>query len=537
MSIDDRVFMTAHRHSGHPLRLPKGVRFAVSVLLPALAVLAIAALVTVGGHRAGAPAPEPAARGSAPAVNAQVTLAPGAPVAIPRSFLGISTEYWTIPGWAQAPRVLHRVFAMLSSDGPIRLRIGGDSADRIRWAPVRELPEWAYELGGSWLRHTGQIVRSTHASLILDFNTVTATPTLAAHWAQAALRALPPHSVTAFEVGNEPDLYRRRAWQRVTKGSHLPPFPPRMTAALYAREYVRYARALSAAAPGVPLLAPALGIPQASYPWVSTLLHSPHPGLRGITIHRYPYGACARPGTASYPTVPKILSEHAVDSLGQIAHTVERISDPAGLPLWMTEFNSVTCGGVRGVSNTFATALWGPDALFELARSGIESASVHVRDNARPTSSPQPPAINMAFTLTRRGLTAYPLLYGMVMFARALGPGAQIVPVHLAAPRSLNLKAWVVRLSGHTMHILLINKGPRNAEVRLRLPVNGIPTAQRLSAPRVTATGQVTLGGQHLTRRGTWTGRRRSVTLIPTRSGPVLSVPPHSAALVTARVR
>jgi hypothetical protein len=34
----------------------------------------------------------------------------------------------------------------------------------------------------------------------------------------------------------------------------------------------------------------------------------------------------------------------------------------AGFPFRLTEQNSVTCGGLAGVSNTFATALWAPAA-------------------------------------------------------------------------------------------------------------------------------------------------------------------------------
>ena len=126
-----------------------------------------------------------------------------------------------------------------------------------------------------------------------------------------------------------------------------------------------------------------------------------------------------------------MLSENATVSMGRTALTVEHISDRAGLPLWLTEINSVTCGGTKGVSDTFATALWAPDALFELVRAGVESASAHVRADA----------INMAFSLTRKGLVAYPLFYGMVLFARMLGPGAQLIPLHLAAPAALHLKA------------------------------------------------------------------------------------------------
>ena len=38
----------------------------------------------------------------------------------------------------------------------------------------------------------------------------------------------------------------------------------------------------------------------------------------------------------------------------------------AGLRFRLDEVNSVTCGGTRGVSDTFATALWAPDALLSL---------------------------------------------------------------------------------------------------------------------------------------------------------------------------
>ena len=75
----------------------------------------------------------------------------------------------------------------------------------------------------------------------------------------------------------------------------------------------------------------------------------------------------------------------------------------AGLPFRLTEVNSVTCGGVPGVSDTFATALWAPDTLFELLRAGVDGVNVHVRTDA----------INAAFAFKRSGLVARPLLYGL----------------------------------------------------------------------------------------------------------------------------
>ena len=501
-----------------------------AIISVSLSVVSIVAVVTVLvlGTRSPSPTPPPSPPGTgltAP-VEARLTLGAGSPVTVPSSFLGISTEYWTIPVWARQIGLLRRVFALLSQDGPIRLRIGGDSADHALWAPTAELPEWVFELTPSWLRQTSQIVGETHAKLILDLNLVTATPALAARWAKTAVAMLPHGSITAFEIGNEPDSYVRSFWRQITAGG-VPPLPRRITATSYARSFASYATALAKAAPGVPLLAPALANPQKHAGWVTKLLAAPHPGLAGITVHRYPYDACAKRGSATFPTIARVLSENATAGMGSSALTVEHISDRAGLPLWLTEINSVTCGGRKGVSNTFATALWAPDALFELVRAGVESASVHVRADT----------VNMAFSLTPKGLVAYPLFYGMAVFTRMLGPGAQLIPLHLAAPAAFHLKAWGVRLRSGVVHVLLIDKGARSLRVRLKLPFTGTATIQRLTAPNVASPNHVTFGNQHLSRAGTWTGTPRIETVTPTANGYVVTVSRYSTALITAQLR
>ncbi len=493
-----------------------------------LAVAVTAAVIALAlrdiQHQATPPPGGRAPATASAAIPAQLSLPPsGAAVRVPGAFLGISTEYWTIPVWARHVALLTRVLGELRADAPVRLRIGGDSADHAFWAPRRELPEWAFELTPSWLTQVGRIVRPSHLGVILDLNLVTSTPQQAAHWARTAEARLPAGTIRAFEVGNEPDIYSRGSWRQLTVGSGAPPLPARITASSYARAYAQYARALAAAAPGVPLLAPALAEPQKNLSWVAALLHAPHPGLQGITAHRYPYSACThRPSSPTYPTIPHVLSENASAGMAQTALSVEHISDRARLPLWLTEINSVTCGGTRGVSNTFATALWAPDALLELVRAGVESASVHVRADA----------INMAFSLTNRGLVAHPLLYGMILFARTVGPGAQLIPSRLVVPSSAHLKAWVVRLPGGRLHVLLINKGSRAGAVRLNLPVTGTGTVERLRAPSLRATSGVTLGGQQLGGDAQWHGPRTAET-IGAAAGSTVTVPGYSAALVT----
>lgn len=459
---------------------------------------------------------------------ARVTITAGAALMpVPRSFLGLSTEYWTVPVWTRHMLLARRVLSLLAVNGPIVLRIGGDSADHTFWAPSQELPEWAFELTPSWLRTVRALVARSGIHLILDLNLVTATPGDAAVWARAAEAALPGESIVGFEIGNEPDIYSHSSWLSATSGgAGSRTLPRRISAENYAAVFGVYARALQRVDPGVPLLGPALAEPSSHLRFVSTLLRGPHPGLRAITVHRYPYSQCAAPGARTFPTIARVLSEHATAGMAQTIRPAVALARRAGVPLRLTEMNSVTCGGRSGVSDTFATALWAPDALFEMLGAGAASASIHVRADA----------INEAFSLSARGLIAHPLLYGMVLFARTLGSNPQLVSLTLRTGSDLHLKAWAVRVRGGALNVLLIDKGARNAHVTLALPAQGPATVQRLLAPSVRARSGVTLGGQQLGADARWTGRRQTETITAGRRGYSLTVPGMSAALVTVRL-
>ena len=198
-----------------------------------------------------------------------------------------------------------------------------------------------------------------------------------------------------------------------------------------------------------------------------------------------------------------------------------RVAHRAGLQFRLTEMNSVTCGGRRGVSDTFATALWAPDALFELIRGGVDAVNVHIR----------PRTINPAFTLGAQGLDARPLLYGLMMYTRTLGPDAKLMPLRVQVRPAANLKAWAVRVRGNGLHVLLVDKGNQALTTSLHLPTSGSATVQRLSAPSVGAKHGVTLAGQWLGVDGTWQGRRVVERVRAGAGGSYrITVPAHSAS-------
>jgi hypothetical protein len=452
--------------------------------------------------------------------------ATGRPIA--RSFLGLSTEYWSLPGYESHMRVFGRVLSLLAvrGDGPLVIRVGGNSADHTFWvSQVRSMPRWVFQLTPDWLRAARRLlVARADVRLILDLNLVTDRPGVAMEWARAAEAALPPRSVIGFEIGNEPDIYSRWFWlhRMAATGSDAGSIPRDLTPAAYSHDFTAYARLLHKVAPGTPLLGPAVANPSRHLSWISAVVARERHELGTVSAHRYPYSACVSPASGSYPTVARLLSEKASAGAARSLAPAIAVAHRAGLPFRLTELNSVTCGGLAGVSNTFATALWAPDALFELIRAGVSGVNVHVRTDA----------VNAAFAMTGDGLAARPLLYGLIAFRRMLGPGATMLPVRLSAKPSAHVKVWAVR-DGARIEVLAIDKGADPATVQLRLPANSPATVARLTAPSAVATSHVTLGGQWLGRDGRWRGRRSQESIAASGGGYRFTLGRYSAALLS----
>ena len=491
-----------------------------------------------GAEFASAQVTTPAGRhGAARAAVAQavLTISPNAStMPVPASYFGLSTEYWALPLFERDMPVFERVLSLVHvpGNGPLVLRIGGDSADHSFWMPKkpRSMPSWAFAVTPTFLSELRSLAKRDHVKFIVDLNLVTDTPLTAATWARAAETSLPRGSIVGFEVGNEPDIYSHKYWLATIARSPLEarPLPIELTPDSYVDDFQRDAEVLGEGAPDVPLIGPAVAHPRVSLNWIKTLIADQRPELATVTAHLYPYSACVKHASnSSYPTVARLLSWQAVGALAKDVAGAVKVAHDAGLKFRLTELNSVTCGGKEGVSNTFATALWAPDALFTLMRAGVDGVNLHVRYYA----------INAPFSLTRsQGLKPRPLLYGLIMFARTLGADARLVRLQVSHPRSLNLSAWGVRVAGDRLRVLVIDKSNRTVRVDLHLPATGPATVQRLLAPSASSTTGETLDGQRLGPDGTWIGTRLTQSINAGAHGYVLTVPRRSAALVGVRI-
>ena len=281
-------------------------------------------------------APDPPQRLAHRRPRSWLPLAPGdRPTPVPPSFLGLSTEYWSLPGFAGHMATFARVLSMLHvpGDGPLILRVGGNSADHTIWAArLRTMPRWVFELTPAWLQAARKVVRRAGVRLMLDLNLITDSPSAASVWARAAEADLPRASIAGFEIGNEPDIYSRSFWVAALsrRGLDASILPPGLTPDGYAREFRSYSRLLRRFAPRVPLLGPEIANTVRDASWVSSLVAHTRADLGIVTAHRYPYTACTAPGSPNFPTIERAALRARVGGDRPVA----RIRDRRRAPRW-----------------------------------------------------------------------------------------------------------------------------------------------------------------------------------------------------------
>jgi hypothetical protein len=249
-----------------------------------------------------------------------------------------------------------------------------------------------------------------------------------------------------------------------------------------------------------------------------------------VTFHRYPLRGCiADPTSPSYASIPNLLADTSSAGLAQQVVPYVTTTHARGLPFRLDELNSAACTGRSGVSDTFASALWVLDTLFNLASVGVDGINVHTLPNA----AYEP------FSFTHKGKTwkafVHPVYYGLMMFADAFPAGAKLLSV--SAPAG-PVKVWATQDTVGRIRVVLINKDPNAAaSVQLQLPGSGTPaTVESLSAPALSSTGGVALGGQtygKATRTGRLAGRLSTTQISPVLGAYSVPLPAGSAVMLT----
>jgi hypothetical protein len=193
---------------------------------------------------------------------------------------------------------------------------------------------------------------------------------------------------------------------------------------------------------------------------------------------------------------------------------LEQVRKETGLRFRLAETNSCYGGGKEGVSDTFASALWGADYMFRIAQAGGIGVNFHGGGFGWYT----PIAGTRA-----KGFEARPLYYGMRLFREASG-GELLDTTLSTAPDGLRVYA-VQRPDGHVNLAALNLSLEHPIDLTLDHKLNGMQLI-RLKAPSPAAKTGQTLGDVTIGADGSWHANSHET------AGSGLHLPPASAALI-----
>jgi hypothetical protein len=229
-------------------------------------------------------------------------------------------------------------------------------------------------------------------------------------------------------------------------------------------------------------------------------------------------------------TITQLLSSASSTGLAQSVAQDVAISHARGISLRIGEMGPIACGGMPGVSNSFASALWSLDALFAMARVNVDGVNMQTAKGS----------LNELFSVGlvhgRWQAEVRPVYYGAMMFAQAAPAGSRLLAISAAA--GADVDAWATSAPSGYIHVVLINDDTRHARsVNVRIPSGSGPaTLERLQAPSVEAQSGVTLGGQSFgpqTDTGQLAGTPSTTSVTPVAGDYAVRLPGASAAMLT----
>jgi CheY-like chemotaxis protein len=404
--------------------------------------------------------------------------------------------YWT-PDPAK-PANLPTAESMRTGDkaNPIAfgLAVGPDTGHKAP-APVNITP--------LAIRNLREFLDASGWKLIYGLNMGTGTAEDAADEAAYVMDVTGPKLI-AFQLCNEPDLFYRNGIRKADYDFKQ-----------FAGEWQRFYQTIRARVPSAPFAGPDTAY---NNDWLVPFAKQFKNEAVFLSQHYYAEG----PPTDPAMTIERLLRPNP--KLEAEFEGMKKTMHESGLPFRLAETNSCYQGGKQGVSDTFASALWSADLMFQLASAGGLGINFHGGGYGWYTP--------IAGT-REHGLLARPVYYGMLLFAQA-GAG-QLVESKIDQPEQAPLlTAYGVRSNTGVLNVAAFNK---NLDRGVRLTIDAGQRAPRVSllrlhAPRVDDTTDITFGGSSVGSGGAWSVARQEIPRAEN-GAVVLELPAASAVLVT----
>jgi hypothetical protein len=262
------------------------------------------------------------------------------------------------------------------------------------------------------------------------------------------------------------------------------------------------------------------------------------PNVTMLSHHYYWGGPPASPNA----NIERLLKPAAVASKAALTREA---ADKMHLPYRMTEGNTIYQGGKPGLSDVYASALWGAGYLFELMSLGYAGVNLHggsghaqavsvggslrgellMKDPNAPHPKPFYTPIANEGTLAGSGVDGKlnskyvlePVGYGMKFASRFAG--TTLLPIDFN-PGSINAVAYAARRTDSKVIIAILNK---DATQDLTLTTPAATVIEVLSGPALDHTET------HLTPGG------KSIKTSKAADGQTITIPAHTAVMLQLR--
>jgi hypothetical protein len=373
------------------------------------------------------------------------------------------------------------------------LAVGPDTGHKAP-APVRITP--------TAIRNLREFLDECGWKLIYGLNLGTGTAEDAADQAARVIDAAGSRLI-AFQLCNEPDLFFRNGIRKADYNFQQ-----------FAVEWQHFHQTIRARLPNAPFAGPDTAY---NNEWLVPFAKQFKKEAVFLSQHYYAEG----PPTDPSMTIERLLRPNP--KLKDEFEGMKATMQESGLPFRLAETNSCYQGGKQGVSDTFASALWSADLMYQLASAGGMGINFHGGGYGwyTPIAGTQ-----------EDGFLARPIYYGMLLFAQA-GAG-QLVECKLDQPEQIPLlTAYGIRNDAGDMRVAVFNK---NVSRSVRLSIDAGQRAQRirslrLHAARVGDTTDATFGGAPVGAGGAWSASREEVLTVENGDA-ILDLPAASAALI-----
>jgi hypothetical protein len=267
-----------------------------------------------------------------------------------------------------------------------------------------------------------------------------------------------------------------------------------------------------------------------------------------LSQHSYPFGCSYKnPGVGVYQRLipqnevlsrDKMLNPTAYATYQSILNLINDARKGTDLSFRLSETNSYWYSGLKEVSNSYASALWGLDYLYWWTTHGAAGLDFHTGDVTGGTA--MQPAFYAAFvTKPSGGYAAMPIAYGMKLFQ--MGSNGSAIDVDITNTGNKNIVAYAIKNAAGKVYLTIINKeyeSRKNQQVTIQL--NDEMKAASLKAlsvqqdnNNIAAMDGVIIGGEEIDVSGNWEGKWDELaTKINDDNSFEISIPNASAWLI-----